>query len=60
MRRPVDDRSSDPSGTFVTDGDFSAFDDHGHVPFAAGMLEHLLQLGTIRLDVEIGCFVAKG
>ena len=60
MRRPVDDRLSDPSGTFVTDRDFTSFDNNRDFPFASGMLEHLLQPGTIRLDVEVGSFVTKG
>jgi hypothetical protein len=59
-RRPIDDRSSDPSGTFITDRDFTSFDNDRDFFFATGVLEHFLQFGSIRLDVEVGCFVAIG
>jgi hypothetical protein len=58
--RPIDDRLSDASAASVPDGGFAAFDDDRDFSSAAGVLEHLLQLGTIRLNVEVGCFVAIG
>jgi hypothetical protein len=50
----------DASATLVSNRDFAAFEDDRDFSFAPGMLEHLLQLGTIRLDVEVGCLVAIG
>jgi hypothetical protein len=62
QERYVTDRRSalDASATPVPNGGFTAFEDNRDVSFAAGMLEHLGQLGTIRLDIEVGCFVAVG
>ncbi len=43
---------SNPSGSSVTHGHIFALNDDGHLAHPAGMLQHLLELGRIRLDVK--------
>ena len=50
----------DPSGAPVTDGDFIALDDNGHLPGPFRVLEHLLELCRVFVDIVIHGIIAIG
>jgi len=50
--QPTAGGPSNSSGSTVTHGHLFALNDDGHLAHPVGMLQHLLELGRIRLDIE--------